>query len=122
MISEKQKEPELCNIYKQEMLKSNFFNKNLKNNQTFSKKEYNFLMPFLNIYTGIAYFICTTYISFIHKVWVNLINQRQQETHGLLGKKIEFHGINLLRGKSVHPKKYNHLNPTQLLDLCCSVL
>ena len=58
------------------MLKINFFNKNLKNNQTFSKNEYNFLMHFLNIYTGIAYFICTTYINFIHKVWVNLINRR----------------------------------------------
>ena len=108
------------------MLKINFFNKNLKNNQTFSKNEYNFLMHFLDIYTGIAYFICTTYINFIHKVWVNLINRRlgflPNKPMVCWVKKIEFHGINLLRGKSVHPKKYNYLKPTQLLDLCCSVL
>ena len=56
-------------------------------------------MLFLNIYTGLGYFNCTTHINCIHKVWVDVINERQQETHGLLGKKSEFHGINLLRGQ-----------------------
>ena len=44
------------------MLKSDFFVKNKKNNQTFSKKEYNAFMLFLNMYTGLSYFIGTTYI------------------------------------------------------------
>ena len=28
------------------------------------------------------------HISIVHKVWVDLINERQQETHGLLVKKM----------------------------------
>ena len=37
-------------------------------------------MLFLNIYTGIGNFIPVTDINWIHKVWVNLINEGQQET------------------------------------------
>ena len=58
------------------MLKSDFFVKNKKNNQTFSKKEYNAFMLFLNMYTGLSYFIGTTYIDWIRKVWVHLINEK----------------------------------------------
>ena len=31
----------------------------------------------------------------IHKVWVDLINKRQHETQGFLGKTSEPHGVNL---------------------------
>ena len=75
---------------------------------------------FKYIYTGHGYFIHTTHINLIHKVWVNLMNERQKETRDLLGKKSKFHGINLLRRQWVHLKNYNYLNPTQILDLCCS--
>ena len=27
------------------------------------------------------------HINIVHKVWIDLINERQQDTHGLLGKK-----------------------------------
>ena len=53
---------------------------------------------------------------------VDLINERQHETHGLLGKKSEICGINLLRGQWVHFKNYNYLNLTQLLASCSSVV
>ena len=81
-----------------------------------------FLNLFLKIYIIIGYYHGTTHINLIHKVWVNLINERQQKTHGLVGKKSEFHEINLLRGQWVHPENYSYLNPTQLLDLCFSVV
>ena len=42
--------------------------------------------------------------------------------NSLLSKKREFHGINLLGEQWVHSENYNYLKPTQLLDLCCSVL
>ena len=45
-------------------------------------------MLFLNIYTGLGYFILTTHINGIHIVWVDQVNERQLETHGLLGKKL----------------------------------
>ena len=44
-------------------------------------------MLFLNIYNGLGYFIRTTHINWIHKVWAYVISKRQQETNGLLGKK-----------------------------------
>ena len=44
-------------------------------------------MLFLNIYTGLGYFIRTRHINWIQKVSVDLINERQQETHGLFDKK-----------------------------------
>ena len=78
------------------------------------------LFEYIHI-TGLGYFIRITHINWIEKVWVDLINERQQETHALLGKKSKFHGINLLREQWVHPENYDYLNPTQLLDLCCSV-
>ena len=42
-------------------------------------------MLFLNIYTGLRYFIRAAHINWIHKVWVGLMNERQQETQGLSG-------------------------------------
>ena len=54
-------------------------------------------MFFLIVYTGLGYFIRTAHINLILKVWVDLIKERQQETHGLLDKKSKFHGINLLQ-------------------------
>ena len=45
-----------------------------------------------------------------------------RDSRFLLGKKSEFHGINLLWGQLVHPENYNYLNPTQFLDLSCSVV
>ena len=56
------------------------------------------------------------YTNQVHKVLVDLINEMQQETHGLLGKKNESRGINLSRGNWVLPENYNYLNPTQLFD------
>ena len=50
-------------------------------------KEYNFFMLFLNVYTGLGYFIRTAHINWLHKLRVDLINERQQETHGLMKKK-----------------------------------
>ena len=35
----------------------------------------------------------------IHKVWVDLINERQHKIQGFLGKIREFRGINLTRGQ-----------------------
>ena len=55
-------------------------------------------MFFLIVYTGLGYFIRTAHINLIHKVWVDLIKERQQETHGLLDKKSKFHEIKLLQG------------------------
>ena len=62
------------------MLKSNFFKE--KNKQT-KKKQSSFLicMPVLTISFAL-------HINTIHKVWVTLINERQQETRSLLGKKL----------------------------------
>ena len=57
------KNPELCNIYEQEMVKSNFFSKN-KNFQN-SLFEY--------IYRP---WLFHSYYIAIHKVWVDLINER----------------------------------------------
>ena len=75
-------------------------------------------MLFLKIYTGLGYFICTTDINQFKKVWVDQLNERQEETHSLLSKKSKFHRTNLW----VQTKNYNYLNPNQLLDLCCSLL
>ena len=75
-------------------------------------------MLFLKIYTGLGYFICTRDINQFQKVWVDQLNERQEETHSLLSKKSKFHRTNLW----VQTKNYNYLNPNQLLDLCCSLL
>ena len=40
------------------------------------------------------------------------INERQQETHALLGKKNESHLVNLSRGQWVLPENCNYLNST----------
>ena len=100
--------------------------KTKKITKPFRRKNINFWNHFFSsfwiIYTGHGYFIRTTHTTLIHKVWVDLINDRQQETHDLLRKKSELHGRNLLREQWVHPKNYNYLNPTQLLYLCCSVV
>ena len=165
------KKPELCNICKQKMLKSNFFSKNKhkeinkkkeKKSQTFSKKGYKFVKSFFQALFGyfipeaatrgllqkqaflkisqssqenkrpqpstllkqrlwhrffpvnLAKFLRTPFlqktsgrlllsfslhINLIYSVLVDLVNKRQQETHGFLGKKSESHGINLLRGQ-----------------------
>ena len=91
------------------MLKSNFFSKNK------------------NFRNSILEYMQTLVISFllhnnlIHKVWVDLINERQHKTQGFLGKISESHETNLSRGQRVLPETYNYLNPTELLELCCSV-
>ena len=74
------------------MLKSNFFKNKTKQKKKNKKKEYKFSKPFFkfffNMYAGLGYFVrFTLHINTIHKVWVTLINERQQETRGLLGKK-----------------------------------
>ena len=82
-----------------------------------------FLKLFLRTYIIIVYFISTTHVNLTHKVWANLINKWQEETHGLFGKKGEFNRINLLLGQWVHPRKnYNYLSLTQLLGFFCSVV
>ena len=77
-FSLQRKNPKLCNICEQEMLQSNFLSKNK-----------NFVRPWLFY----SYYIT------IHKVWVDLINEQQQNTQDLLGKISESHGINLSRGQ-----------------------
>ena len=64
----------------------------------------------------ISFLLCN---NLIHKVWVDLINERQHKTQGFLGKISASHGINHGRGQWVLPKSYNYLNPTKLLNLCC---
>ena len=44
------------------------------------------------------------------------INERQQATHALSGKKNEIRLVNLSRGQWVLPEDYNYLNSTQLLN------
>ena len=44
------------------------------------------------------------------------INERQQETHALLGKKNELHLVNLSRGQPVLPENYSYLSSTRLLN------
>ena len=56
------------------------------------------LPPYPSKFCTCGYFIRTTHTSWIPKVSVHLINERQQETHGLLSKKSKFHEINLLEG------------------------
>ena len=63
------------------MLKSNFFSKTKKLTKPFQTKNITFSMLFLNIYTGLDYFIRTTHINLIHKVLVDLINERQQDAN-----------------------------------------
>ena len=87
------------------MLKSNFFSKD-KNTQKYSALAISFLLR----------------DNLIHKVWVDLINEKQQKTRGFLGKISKSHGINLSRGQRVLPENYSYLNPTELLDLCCCVV
>ena len=52
-------------------------------------------MLFVRLYTGLGYFICTTDINQFQKVWVDQLNERQEETHSLLSKKSQFHRTNL---------------------------
>ena len=75
---------------------------------------------FWNTYTGLGSFILTLHNNLTHKVWVDLVNERQLKTQSFLGKISKPHGINLSLGKWVLPEYYNYLNPTELLDLCCS--
>ena len=42
------------------------------------------------------------------------INERQQKTHALLGKKNESRLVNLPRGQRVLPENYSYLSSTQL--------
>ena len=106
----REKKPELCYICEQEILKSNFFseNKNFRN--------------------AVLEYVPTLLISFllhsnlIYKVWVGLTNERQHKTQGFLGKIRQSHGTNLSRGQWVLPETYKYLNPTELFDLCCSVV
>ena len=98
------KKHELCDICEQEMLKSNFFSKK----QKFSKRSFG-----IYIWALVVLFLLRN--NLIHKVWIDLINERQHKTQGFLGKISESHGINL-------PENYNYLSPTELLDLCCSVV
>ena len=44
------------------------------------------------------------------------INEKQQETQALLGKKNESHLVNLWRGLWVLPVNYSYLNSAQLLN------
>ena len=50
------------------------------------------------------------------------INERQHETHALLGKKNKSHLVNQWQGQGVLPENYSCLNSTQLLNYCCSVV
>ena len=69
------------------MLKSNFFSKNKK-----------FLESFFGIYIPALVISFLLYNNLIHRVWVDLIDERQHKTKGFLGKISKSHGINLFRG------------------------
>ena len=45
--------------------------------------------------SSFSIFTSILHINLIYKIWVDLINKRQQENHSLLGTKNESHGINL---------------------------
>ena len=109
-FSLQRKKTELCYIREQEMLKSNFFSKN--------KNFRNVLVEYIPALV-ISFLL---HNSLIQKVWVYPINERQHETQGFFGKISESHGTTLSRGQRVLPETYNYLNPTELLDLCCSVV
>ena len=132
------------NIYKKEILKSNFFNKNLKNSRRDKRKAASdleavfhmcsvkkvFLEILQNFFkkrlwhkcfpVNFAKFLRTPF-SIEHLWWLFL------KTHCLLGhlwlaKKTNSMELNLLRGQWVHPKNYNYLNPTQVSYLNCVAL
>ena len=75
MIFEKfslhRKKPELCNICEQEMLKSNFFSKN---------KNFRNALFSLEIYILALVTSFLLHNNLIHKVLVDLINERQHKT------------------------------------------
>ena len=56
-----------------------------------------FFKLFLNIYIYIPVLAISfvLHINLIHKVWVDLINERQQEPHILFSKKSKSYGIKL---------------------------
>ena len=99
------KKTKLCYICEQEMLKSNFFSKN--------RSSWNALLEYIPAL--VIWFL--RHNNLIHKVWVDLINERKNKTQGFLGKISKFHWINLSWGQWVLPETYNYLNPTELLDL-----
>ena len=106
-----------CLVYKlyyiceQEILKTNFFSKN--------KKFRNALLEYIPALV-ISFLL---YNNVIHKVWVNLITERQNKSQNFLGKISESCGTNLsCWGQRVLPETYNYLNPTNFLDLCCFVV
>ena len=68
------------------------------------------------IYISALAVSCLLQNNLIHKVRADLINERQL---GSLGKVSE---PNLARGQLGLPENYNYLNPTELFDLCCSVV
>ena len=60
------------------------------NNQTFQRKNIHFWNHFLSsflIFILILVILLVLHINLIYKVWVDLINKRQQKTHSLLGNK-----------------------------------
>ena len=115
-----------------EMLNSNYFSKNKKQkkkkpkkSKPFQRKNINFWNNFLSpfwIYVPVLVISFFLHINLMHKVRVDLINERQHKTQGFLGKISKSHGISLSRGQWVLSENYNYLNPTELLDLCCSVV
>ena len=109
-FSRQRKKPELWYICEQEMLKSNFFSRN----KNFWNAFFEYILALVILFS--------LHTNLIHKVWVDLINERQHKTQRYLGKIRESHGTNLSRGQWVLPEIYNYLNPTELLDLCCSVV
>ena len=84
-FSLQRKKPELCYICEQEMLKSNSFRKNKNFRNALSEYIPALVIPFLQ------------HNDLIHKLWVDLINERQHKTQGFLGKISESHGTNLSR-------------------------
>ena len=110
-LSLQRKRPELCYICEQEMLKSNFFSKN-KN--------------FRNALLGYILALVISFIvhnKLIHKVWVDLINERQHKTQGFLSKISESHWTNLCRGVFSAFRNLQLLESdwiTWLVLLCCS--
>ena len=69
------------------MLKRDFFGKNKNNSNNKKLKKKPFFKFFFNIYMPVLAISFVLYINIVHKVWVDLLNERQQENHGLLGKK-----------------------------------
>ena len=91
------------------MLISNFFSKNKNFRNALLEQIPALVISFL------------LHNTLIHKIWLDLINERQQKTQGFLGKISESHRTNLSMSASWNLQLLESDWITRLVLLCCSV-